>query len=51
MKFNPVCLCPKNRLELHGNYVILRYIGRVAAIRNFYGDDAFHAAQVCLSFH
>ncbi|MBA0600809.1 hypothetical protein Gorai_004007 [Gossypium raimondii] len=35
-----------NGLELHGNYVILRYIGRVAAIRNFYGDDAFHAAQI-----
>ncbi|KAG8501805.1 hypothetical protein CXB51_004093 [Gossypium anomalum] len=35
-----------NGLELHGNYVILRYIGRVAAIRNFYGDDAFHAAQL-----
>ncbi|TYH20594.1 hypothetical protein ES288_A05G442600v1 [Gossypium darwinii] len=35
-----------NGLELHGNYVILRYIGRVAAVRNFYGDDAFHAAQI-----
>ncbi|XVE52382.1 hypothetical protein DITRI_Ditri02bG0118000 [Diplodiscus trichospermus] len=35
-----------NGLKLHGNYVILRYIGRLAAIPNFYGDDAFHAAQI-----
>ncbi|XWS57091.1 hypothetical protein CRYUN_Cryun09bG0141800 [Craigia yunnanensis] len=35
-----------NGLKLHGNYVILRYIVRLAAIPNFYGDDAFHAAQI-----
>ncbi|KAK8333749.1 hypothetical protein V6Z11_A10G226800 [Gossypium hirsutum] len=35
-----------NGLKLHGNYVILRYIGRLAPIPNFYGDNAFHAAQI-----
>ncbi|XVE68500.1 hypothetical protein DITRI_Ditri09bG0072900 [Diplodiscus trichospermus] len=35
-----------NGLKLSGNYVILRYIGRLAAIPNFYGDNAFHAGQI-----
>ncbi|TYJ15874.1 hypothetical protein E1A91_A10G212500v1 [Gossypium mustelinum] len=35
-----------NGLKLHGNYVILRYIGRLAPIPNFYGDNAFRAAQI-----
>ncbi|KAK8671449.1 hypothetical protein V6N13_038045 [Hibiscus sabdariffa] len=32
--------------KLHGNSVILRYIGRQAPIPNFYGDGDFHAAQI-----
>ncbi|KAE8717895.1 Phytochrome A [Hibiscus syriacus] len=35
-----------NGLKLHGNHVILRYIGRLAPIPNLYGDSAFHAAQI-----
>ncbi|KAE8671874.1 Phytochrome A [Hibiscus syriacus] len=35
-----------NGLKLHGNHVILRYIGRLAPFPNLYGDSAFHAAQI-----
>ncbi|MED6128433.1 hypothetical protein PIB30_097824, partial [Stylosanthes scabra] len=36
-----------NGLKLHGTYVLLRYVGRVAGgIPNFYGRDAFEAAQI-----
>ncbi|XP_077226825.1 glutamyl/glutaminyl-tRNA synthetase, class Ic [Tasmannia lanceolata] len=32
--------------ELHGTNVLLRYVGRVAAISNFYGQDALESGQV-----
>ncbi|GKU91210.1 hypothetical protein SLEP1_g5111 [Rubroshorea leprosula] len=35
-----------NGLKLHGTHVILRYIGRVANLSNFYGHDAFESSQV-----
>ncbi|GLT38579.1 hypothetical protein SLA2020_128210 [Shorea laevis] len=35
-----------NGLKLHGTRVILRYIGRVANLSNFYGHDAFESSQV-----
>ncbi|KAJ8752308.1 hypothetical protein K2173_003944 [Erythroxylum novogranatense] len=35
-----------NGLKLHGTYALLRYIGRVANIPNFYGQDAFEACQI-----
>ncbi|XP_042489768.1 glutamate--tRNA ligase, cytoplasmic-like [Macadamia integrifolia] len=33
-------------LKLHGATVLLRYLGRVAAIPNFYGQDALEAGQI-----
>ncbi|KAL1341320.1 hypothetical protein HN51_027800 [Arachis hypogaea] len=35
-----------NGLKLHGASVLLRYVGRVANIPNFYGQDAFEATQI-----
>ncbi|GLT88480.1 hypothetical protein SLE2022_065050 [Rubroshorea leprosula] len=35
-----------NGLKLHGTHVILRYIGRVANLSNFYGHDAYESSQV-----
>ncbi|GMH06691.1 hypothetical protein Nepgr_008531 [Nepenthes gracilis] len=35
-----------NGLKLHGAYIILRYVGRIANILNFYGNDAFEAGQI-----
>ncbi|GLT59646.1 hypothetical protein SLA2020_324540 [Shorea laevis] len=35
-----------NGLKLHGTHVILRYIGRVSSLSNFYGHNAFEASQV-----
>ncbi|XP_041020754.1 glutamate--tRNA ligase, cytoplasmic [Juglans microcarpa x Juglans regia] len=31
---------------LHGTYVLLRYIGRVAALPNFYGQNAYESGQI-----
>ncbi|KAK9291427.1 hypothetical protein L1049_019374 [Liquidambar formosana] len=33
-------------LKLHGTYVLLRYLGRVASIPNFYCQSAFEAGQI-----
>ncbi|GAV69672.1 tRNA-synt_1c domain-containing protein/tRNA-synt_1c_C domain-containing protein [Cephalotus follicularis] len=33
-------------LELHGTYALLRHIGRIAKIPNFYGENAYEANQV-----
>ncbi|EXC31017.1 putative glutamate--tRNA ligase [Morus notabilis] len=35
-----------NGLKLHGTYVLLRYIGRIASIPDFYGKNAYDAAQI-----
>ncbi|KAL5582767.1 hypothetical protein UlMin_015209 [Ulmus minor] len=35
-----------NGLKLHGTYVLLRYIGRIASIPNFYGQNAYESSQV-----
>ncbi|KAK7269497.1 hypothetical protein RIF29_22228 [Crotalaria pallida] len=35
-----------NGLKLRGAYVLLRYVGRVASIPNFYGQNAFEAGQI-----
>ncbi|KAF7818045.1 glutamate--tRNA ligase, cytoplasmic [Senna tora] len=35
-----------NGLKLHGAYVLLRYVGRVANIPNFYGQNALESAQI-----
>ncbi|OAY42471.1 glutamate--tRNA ligase, cytoplasmic [Manihot esculenta] len=32
--------------KLQGTYVLLRYIGRVASLPNFYGQDAFQSSQI-----
>ncbi|KAJ9186076.1 hypothetical protein P3X46_005619 [Hevea brasiliensis] len=32
--------------KLQGTYVLLRYIGRVASLPNFYGEDAFQSSQI-----
>ncbi|KAF5462910.1 hypothetical protein F2P56_018877 [Juglans regia] len=31
---------------LHGTYVLLRYIGRVSALPNFYGQNAYESGQI-----
>jgi glutamyl-tRNA synthetase len=33
-------------VKLHGTYVLLRYIGRVATLPNFYGKNAYESGQV-----
>ncbi|KAJ7977786.1 Glutamate--tRNA ligase [Quillaja saponaria] len=33
-------------LKLHGAYVLLRYIGRVTSIPNFYGQNAIESSQI-----
>ncbi|GAB4848232.1 hypothetical protein Ancab_002899 [Ancistrocladus abbreviatus] len=35
-----------NGLKLHGTYVLLRYVGRIASSLNFYGKDAFESGQI-----
>ncbi|KAG2694083.1 hypothetical protein I3760_08G124700 [Carya illinoinensis] len=35
-----------NGMTLHGTYVLLRYIGRVAALPNFYGQNAYESGQI-----
>ncbi|KAF5738841.1 hypothetical protein HS088_TW12G00034 [Tripterygium wilfordii] len=31
--------------KLHGTYALLRYIGRIATIPNFYGQNAYESAK------
>ncbi|KAF3454755.1 hypothetical protein FNV43_RR05203 [Rhamnella rubrinervis] len=33
-------------LKLHGTYVLLRYVGRIASIPNFYGRNAYESSQI-----
>ncbi|KAJ7973188.1 Glutamate--tRNA ligase [Quillaja saponaria] len=33
-------------LQLHGAYVLLRYIGRVSSLSNFYGKNAIESSQI-----
>lgn len=33
-------------LKLHGTYVLLRYIARVASLPNFYGQNAYESGQI-----
>ncbi|XP_062171686.1 glutamate--tRNA ligase, cytoplasmic-like [Alnus glutinosa] len=35
-----------NGVKLHGTYVLLRYIGRVATLPNFYGQNAYESGQI-----
>uniref|UniRef100_A0A2P2JPT2 glutamate--tRNA ligase n=2 Tax=Rhizophora mucronata TaxID=61149 RepID=A0A2P2JPT2_RHIMU len=35
-----------NGLKLHGTYTILRYIGRISKIPNFYDRDAYESSQI-----
>ncbi|GAB4847776.1 hypothetical protein Ancab_026839 [Ancistrocladus abbreviatus] len=35
-----------NGLKLHGTYVLLRYVGRIASSLNLYGEDAFESAKI-----
>ncbi|KAK7840837.1 glutamate--trna ligase [Quercus suber] len=32
--------------KLHGTYVLLRYIARVASLPNFYGQNAYESGQL-----
>ncbi|XP_050272181.1 glutamate--tRNA ligase, cytoplasmic-like [Quercus robur] len=35
-----------NGHKLHGTYVLLRYIARVASLPNFYGQNAYESGQI-----
>ncbi|OWM72358.1 glutamate--tRNA ligase, cytoplasmic [Punica granatum] len=35
-----------NGLKLHGTYVLLRFIGRIAKLPNFYGATAYESSQI-----
>lgn len=43
---------PASRFKLRGTSInaLLRYLGRVASIPNFYGQDAFESCQVIFSW-
>uniref|UniRef100_A0A7C9AYI9 Uncharacterized protein n=1 Tax=Opuntia streptacantha TaxID=393608 RepID=A0A7C9AYI9_OPUST len=35
-----------NGMKLHGAYVLLRYVGRIASHSNFYGKDPLESGQI-----
>ncbi|KAF2324099.1 hypothetical protein GH714_006651 [Hevea brasiliensis] len=43
---SPPTIIFSNGMKLQGTYVLLRYIGRVAGLPNFYGKDAFQSSQI-----